>query len=428
MKNKIIRNASWIIICRIAQSVLTLVIGMLTARYLGPSNYGLINYASSIVSFVTPIMYLGLNSILVQEIIQNPNQEGEILGTSIVMSLGSAVLCIIGVVSFALVANAGETETLIVCALYSMLLIFQAVDLIQYWFQAKLMSKYTSITMLCAYLVVSIYKIFLLATGKNIYWFALSNVIDYAIIAISLLIIYKKCGGSKFFFSVQTGKRLISRSKYYIISSIMTVVFTQTDKVMLKIMLDDAATGYYSAAVTCAGVSSFVFSAIIDSARPTIFQSAKLCKEQFELNMTRLYSVVIYLSLAQSLFMTILARPIINLLYGNQYTATANVLRLVVWYTTFSYIGAVRGIWMLAEEKQKYLLVANVFGALANVIVNAILIPRYGMFGAAFASIATQFFANIGIGYIIRPIQRNNILVVRALNPVILKEIILRIK
>ena len=208
----------------------------------------------------------------------------------------------------------------------------------------------------------------------------------------------------------------------------MTVVFTQTDKVMLKIMLDDAATGYYSAAVTCAGVSSFVFSAIIDSARPTIFQSAKLCKEQFELNMTRLYSVVIYLSLAQSLFMTILARPIINLLYGNQYTATANVLRLVVWYTTFSYIGAVRGIWMLAEEKQKYLLVANVFGALANVIVNAILIPRYGMFGAAFASIATQFFANIGIGYIIRPIQRNNILVVRALNPVILKEIILRIK
>ena len=208
----------------------------------------------------------------------------------------------------------------------------------------------------------------------------------------------------------------------------MTVVFTQTDKVMLKIMLDDAATGYYSAAVTCAGVSSFVFSAIIDSARPTIFQSAKLCKEQFELNMTRLYSVVIYLSLAQSIFMTILAQPIINLLYGNQYTATANVLRLVVWYTTFSYIGAVRGIWMLAEEKQKYLLVANVFGALANVIVNAILIPRYGMFGAAFASIVTQFFANIGIGYIIRPIQRNNILVVRALNPVILKDIILRIK
>ena len=226
MKNKIIRNASWIIICRIAQSVLTLVIGMLTARYLGPSNYGLINYASSIVSFVTPIMYLGLNSILVQEIIQNPNQEGEILGTSIVMSLGSAVLCIIGVVSFALVANAGETETLIVCALYSILLIFQAVDLVQYWFQAKLMSKYTSITMLCAYLVVSIYKIFLLATGKNIYWFALSNVIDYAIIAISLLIIYKKYGGSKFFFSLQTGKRLISRSKYYIISSIMKVVFT----------------------------------------------------------------------------------------------------------------------------------------------------------------------------------------------------------
>lgn len=428
MDNKIIKNASWIIVCRIAQSVLTLVIGMLTARYLGPSNYGLINYASSIVSFVTPIMYLGLNSILVQEIIQNPRQEGKILGTSIVMGLVSASLCIIGVISFTLVANSGETETLIVCTLYSTLLIFQAVDLMQYWFQAKLMSKYTSITMLCAYFVVSIYKVFLLASGKKIYWFALSSVIDYAIIAISLLIIYKKCGGSKFLFSVQTGKRLISRSKYYIISSIMTVVFTQTDKVMLKIMLNDTATGYYSAAVTCAGVSSFVFSAIIDSARPTIFQSAKLCKKQFELNMTRLYSIVIYLSLAQSIVMTILARPIINLLYGNQYTATADVLRLVVWYTTFSYIGAVRGIWMLAQEKQKYLLVANVFGALANIVVNAMLIPKYGMFGAAFASIVTQFFTNIGIGYVLKPIQSNNILVLRALNPAVLKDIILRIK
>lgn len=428
MKNKIIRNASWIIVCRIAQSILTLLIGMLTAQYLGPSNYGLINYASSIVTFFIPIMTLGLNSILVQEIIQNPNQEGEILGTSIVMSLGSAVLCIIGVASFELVANAGETDTLIVCALYSLILIFQAVDLIQYWFQAKLMSKYTSITMLCAYLAVSIYKIFLLATEKSIYWFALSNAIYYAIVAISLLIIYIRCGGRKIFFSVQTGKRLISRSKYFIVSSVMTVVFTHTDIVMLKIMLDDAATGYYSAAVTCACVSSFVFGAIIDSARPTIIQSAKLCREQFEHNMIRLYSVVIYLSLAQSILMTIFARPIIRMLYGNQYDMAANVLRFVVWYTTFSYIGVARGIWMLVEEKQKYLLTANVFGALANVILNAILIPRYGILGAAFASMVTQFFANIGIGYMIKPIQRNNILVVRALNPVVLKDIILRIK
>ena len=69
IKNRVIKNASWIIACRVVQSILSFLIGMLTARYLGPANYGLINYASSVVAFVTPIMYLGLNAVLVQEII-----------------------------------------------------------------------------------------------------------------------------------------------------------------------------------------------------------------------------------------------------------------------------------------------------------------------------------------------------------------------
>ena len=122
IKNKIFKNASWIIGCRILQAIFSLVITMLTARILGPDNYGLINYAASIVAFVLPIMQLGLNSILVMELVNSPNDEGEILGSSITMSVCSAFLSIAGVISFAFVANRNETETIIVCALYSILL------------------------------------------------------------------------------------------------------------------------------------------------------------------------------------------------------------------------------------------------------------------------------------------------------------------
>lgn len=134
---------------------------MLTARYLGPARFGLINYAASLTAFFLPFMQLGLNSILVQEIINKPDEEGKTLGTSIVLCLCSSVLCVAGIFTFSLFANANERDTIIVCLLYSTILIFQAVEMIRYWFQAKLLSKYISLVMLAAYLVVSVYRIFL---------------------------------------------------------------------------------------------------------------------------------------------------------------------------------------------------------------------------------------------------------------------------
>ena len=417
IKSKVIRNASWIIICRVVQSLLGLVISMLTARYLGPSNYGLINYAASVVAFVVPIMQLGLNNIMVQEIVDSQDSEGTILGTATIMSFCSSLFCVAGVICFSLIANYGERETIVVVALYSVLLICQSIELVQYWFQAKYLSKYTSLTMLAAYVVVSIYKIFLLATGKSVYWFAISNAFDYFIIAVVLLFLYKRLGGKSFHFSRVTAKRMFQKSKYYIISGLMVTVFAQTDRIMLKLMIDNTAAGYYSAAVACSGLTGFVFSAIIDSARPSIFESKKISEKAFEKNVSRLYSVIIYLSLAQSVLMTLFASVIIRILYGQQYLPAIPALQIVVWYTTFSYMGAVRNIWMLAEEKQKYLWTINLTGALANVVLNYCLIPYLGIIGASLASLITQFFTNVFIGYVFKPIKDNNRIMANGLNP-----------
>ncbi len=425
IKNKIFRNASWIIVCRVAQSVCGLVITMLTARYLGPSNYGLINYAASIVAFVTPIMQLGLNNILVQEVVQSPEKEGEIFGTSVIMSLCSSVLCIVALITFVCIADFGEINTIVVCALYSTILIFQAIELIQYWFQAKYLSKYVAVVSLCAYIVISAYKIFLLASGKSIYWFAVSNSLDIMIISFSLLIIYKRLGGGKFKFSSKTAVDLYAKSKYYIVSGLMITVFAQTDKIMLKIMIDETATGYYSAAVACASLTGFVFVAIIDSFRPLIFESKKNSVKEFNKNMIRLYSVIVYLSLFQSLFITLFSKPIIFVIYGINYIDAVPALRIIVWYTTFCYLGSVRNIWILAQNKQKYLSAINLSGALCNVVLNYILIPVWGICGAALASLVTQIFTNVIVGYIIKPIRENNTLM---LNGVKISEAIKMIK
>jgi O-antigen/teichoic acid export membrane protein len=244
-----------------------------------------------------------------------------------------------------------------------------------------------------------------------------SNAIDHSLIGIVLLMIYTRKGDRKLRFSFSWAKRLFSKSKYFIVSSMMVTIFAQTDKIMLRFMIDDAATGIYSAASSCAGMTSFVFAAIIDSMRPTIVAHKKKASPFYEINICRLYSAIIYIAILQSLAMTLLAGPIISILYGSAFSASASVLRIVVWHTTFSYIGSVRNIWMLAEGKQQYLWIINLCGALANIALNVFMIRLWGIEGAALASVITQVFTNFVISLFMKPIRYNNCLIVKSLHP-----------
>ena len=469
MAGRVVKNAIWIIGCKVVKAVLTLVVTMLTTRYFGASNFGLISYAESIVAFVAPVMKLGLDSILVKEFVKDPEKEGEIIGTSLVLNLCSALLCIIGIFAFTMIANYGEPITIVVCLLYSVLLIFQAVEMIQYWFHAKLLSKYTAIAMLISYVIVASFQITLLATKSPIYFFALSNALDFFIISIILNIIYRKLGGGRFRFSFATARAMLKESKYFILSSLMITIFAHTDRIMLKFMMGDAATGYYSAAVTCAGITSFVFAAILDSFRPSVFEAAKreglmldssgaavkpsaesaqncenltetgdnteelpaqtgeipqkpkksrfALRGDFEKRVAGLYSIIIYFSLIQCVVITVFAWLVVRIMCGTGYAESVEPLRIVVWYTTFSYLGSVRNVWIVAKGKQKFLLFINLGGALVNVLLNFLLIPLWGINGAAVASLAAQVFSNVILSVIIPPIARNATLMLHGLNP-----------
>lgn len=418
MKAKqVFNNAKWIIICKIAQSILQLIVGMISARYLGPSNYGLISYAGSVVAFALPLMKLGFDAILVHELVENPEKEGEIMGTSLLLNLLSSVLCMGGVAAFASVANFGDAETITVCVLYSVSIFFAALEMIQYWFQYKLFSKYSSIIMLVAYVGVSAYKIFLLATQRSVYWFALSHSVEYGAIAILLFIFYFRKGGSAFSFSLARAKKMLSKSKHYIFGALMIVVIQNTDHIMLTKIVGEAENGYYAAAITCTAIAQFVFTAIIDSFRPLILSCKRDDEANYEKNISRLYGIIVYLSVAQSLVFTIFAPLIIKVMYGAEFVSAVPVLRILICYSAFSYMGTVRNIWLLAEEKQKYLPIINLSGVVLNIVMNSFMIPLWGACGAAFASFLTQFFMNFIFGFIFKPIRKNNALLLKGISP-----------
>lgn len=414
------KNASWIVSCKLMQSFLSFLIGMITARYLGPSNYGIINYAASLVAFVTPLMQLGFNETLVQEFIKKPEDSGKILGTSMVLNIIAGIASVIGLWVFSVATSAGDRETILVCILYSLTLVSRAAEMTMYWFQAELLSKYTSVTSLVAHFIGVVYKAYLLVSGKSVVWFALTHTIEACIISVILLLLFKKYCGQKLYFSFGLGKEMFSRSKHYISSGLMVVLFQQTDTIMLKFMTGAAEVGYYSSSITCMAVTGFVFAAIIDSARPWVLEGKKVSDDIFADRLKAASAIVLFVSLSQSVVMAIFAKTIVAFLFGQAYMPAANVLRIAVWYISFGYMGTIRNIWILANDKQKYLPVINFSGALLNVVVNFLLIPQFGATGAATASLITQFFTNVLLCFVLKPIRESGVIMIKSADPRIL--------
>lgn len=407
LANKEVKNAGWLIGGKIAQMLLSLIVSIFSARLLGPSNYGLVNYGLTYTAFFTSLCYLGLHSIVLKEFVDNPNQKGLVIGTSLGLRLISSLCAVVLIFLMSVIIDHGEKETIIVVVLTSISLIFQTFDTFSYFFQANYMSRITAIAGFVGYTVTSCYRILLLIMGTNVRWFALSNSVDYIFIAVILFICYKKHGGPKLSFSFSKGKELLGKSYHFILSGAMIAIYGQADKLMLKHYLSQSAVGLYSVASSINNAWVFVLSAIVTSLSPSIMSLYKTNKMLFERKNKQLYCLVFYISTVVAIVFTVLSRFIVSLLYGEQYIESAGVLAIITWLTAFSYLGVARDPWSVCTDNQKFLKYMYVGAAVLNVILNAFMIPRWGINGAALASLLTQFFTCFIIPLFIRDMRPN---------------------
>lgn len=414
--NKEISNAGWLIGGKVIQMLLSLVVGVLTARYLGPGNYGLVNYGSAYVSFFMSLCTLGINSVIVKDFVDNPEEQGEAIGTTLVLRVISSFLSAVMIIGIVGILDKDEPLTIAVVALCSIALIFHVFDTFNYWFQAQYRSKITAIAILIAYIATAVYRVVLLAAGASVIWFAFAASIDYIVLGICLLIAYKKNGGPKLKFSWQKGKALLGKSYHYILSGMMVAIYGQTDKFMLKQMIDETAVGYYSTATAICAMWTFVLSAIIDSIYPTIMRLHKTDYAQYERKNKQLYAIVFYVSIFVSIIFVLFGDIVIRILYGAEYAPASMPLKIVTWYTAFSYLGVARNAWIVCEGKQKYLKYMYLSAAIINVVLNVVFIPILGASGAALASLITQIFTSIILPFFFKGMRRNSILMLQAVS------------
>ncbi|MFA6711488.1 MAG: flippase [Bacilli bacterium] len=414
--NRFIANMSWLLFGRIFQMIIQFIIGILSARYLGPSNYGTISYVASYISFFVSFSMLGLNGVLINELVHHRDSEGGILGTAIVMRLVVALLSV--VVLFIIIQSTDGTDSVIftIAVLMSFQIPLTAFDTIGLWYQSQLLSKKTVIIQSVSYFITATYKVYLLVTRKSVEWFAFSATLDMTLVTIFYLVSYQKNKNIAMSVSLPIMKRMLKKCFPFLLANLMVQVYQQTDKIMIRHLLDSVErVGVYTACTIISGMLGFIPIALIDSGRPVVMELKATKSEKYELRMRQLIAGVMWISIIYSFFISVFATFVLGILYGPDYISGDNCLRIVVWYTAFSYLGGIRSIWLICEEKNNYVFLLSFMGALTNIALNVVLIPRFGINGAALATLLTQVLANLVYPSFFKSTRGFSVLAVNAL-------------
>ena len=384
-------NTSWMLAQRVYSMVLSLVVGAVSAKYLGPSNYGIINYAASYLSIITIMSGLGLSSVIIAEAINHKGQEETLFGTAIVMRLIASMISFIGIMVVVFVCG-DEKSTQIVFAVLSIGLIIQTYEILTYWFQLKLLMKYVAIANSVAITAMSIWRIVLLARGASVEWFAGSTVVQGIVCAIFVFWAFIAVRENKLSFDRRLVFPLLKVSYNELISGVCVASYMHMDRIMLGKMIDESKVGLYTAAMTLSTMWQFIPMAIIDSSRPLIIASKKDSEEKYSVRLKRLYLFVTLISIGASVGYLLFGKFVLFILYGGEYMGAIYTLQILVWATFLSMIGVCRSIWIAAEKYYKYDKYFTIMTAGINILLNYWLIHIMGIEGAALATVISYFF------------------------------------
>ena len=231
---KFIGNSGWMIGQQLYNMILQVVVGSLSARYLGPSNYGLINYGASIISFFSIVCRLGLDGVIINEMIKKPEKRGSYLGSALVMRCSASIASLFCIMAIVRVLEPNNTTLYVITLLQAFAVILQSYEVFTYWFQLNLKMKYVSIATMIAQTVVGAWRITLLATKASVYFFVLSSSIQYLVCGgVVIYCFMREHNSLKLTYSKDDALYLIRGSYHFIISGLAVTFYSQIDKIMI---------------------------------------------------------------------------------------------------------------------------------------------------------------------------------------------------
>ena len=388
--DKFINNSGWDLFQQLYVTIVTFVVGMISVRVLGPTNYGTIGIANAVLLFVAAFSWLGFDSIIINELVRNNDEEERVVGTVFFSKICFSTFFL--VVSYFIVKKIYASEILcMVFIILSFSQILQAYEVFHWWLQKNLNTKTFSIINMITCSIVAVFQIYIIISHKSVFWFASVQTIQYALLFILLIYIYLIKYKKRLCVSFDIFKMLLSKGYHFIVSSISITVYMQIDKLMIGKMISENQAGCYNAAVNIAVLWQFIPLAIINAARPILFEHKLKNEEYFEYIYKRIMFFVFLMSLLFCVFISIFSKPIVLLLYGNKYIDAITPLRICTWATMIAMIGVMRSLWVLANDYNKYDKYFTLIAAVINIVLNYLGIKYIGIAGAALSTLISYF-------------------------------------
>ena len=380
---------------QILRIIAGLFVGIYVARYLGPEQFGVYSYAAAFVALFGTIARLGLDGIVVRDLVNHPQERDVYLGTAFWLKLIGAFLTL-GLLAIAVQFSGNDATTNLYIFIIASGLIFQSFDVVDFYFQSKVLSKYVSIAKLIQLALSSILKLYFIFTQADLFWFVMVSLIDQVSLTISLTFAYWRQKIGSFFghFNLGAAKTMLRSAWPLILSGIAISLYMRIDQIMIKEMLGEKEVGLYSAAVRLSEAWYFVAAIITSSLFPAIVNARKVSQELYFQRLQKLCTMLTWLAIAIAIPMTFMADWLVDLLFGNAYQEAGRVLAIHVWGAVFVFLGVASGVFFTAENYTRKSLYRTALGAVSNVLLNLVLIPRYGINGAAIATVLSQFVAN----------------------------------
>jgi polysaccharide transporter, PST family len=394
-----------------------LIVGVWVARYLGPSQFGLLNYAISISGMFNVIAKAGLDEIIIRDLVSKHTSESEILGTGFALKLASSSIAFLLSVWAILSIPTKDILTPWLVIIITFGLVFQSLDTIDLWFQSQVQSKKTVYAKNTAYLIATIIKVLLITYRAPLIAFAMVTLAEVALSSINLAIVYRLAGYSLRVWKVNVAlaKKFLRQCWPNILTGLSVTIYMRIDQVMLGNIISNEAVGNYTVGVRLAEIWYFIPIAIVSSIAPKIFESKQESQDLYHDRIQKALNFLVIIVYVISISTACFSSQIITVLYGSEYISSSTTLAIYVWSNVFVALGLIRNTWVTTEGLFKFGSVTTFVGAALNVTLNSILIPRYASAGAALATVISYSVSDYLILLLYPPSQKLGWMMTKAL-------------
>lgn len=386
---KVIKNIGWLSVDRIIRMGVGLIVGVWVARYLGPAQFGLLNYAMAFVGIFSVLSTLGMDQILVKEIVNKPERLDELMGTGFLLKLIGGFLAVLSTIVMTIFMRPNDFLTLGLIAVIGTGFIFQSVDVIDFWFQASIQSKYTVYARNSAFLFIAAVKIALILGEASLIWFAIAGLAEVVIGSIGLVYHYHKhklkIGSWRV--SLELGRELLRAAWPLMLTGMAIAIYMKIDQVMLGSLVDDQEVGVYAAATKISEVWYFIPSIITSSIYPVLVSLYEESRERYLDLLKQIMGLFFWGTLSLSLVVSLFSGVIIEMLYGPAYARSAGVLTIHIYAGIVTSMSIVFSQKFILDGTTKISFYGTLVGAAANIVLNLWLLPLYGAYGAAVATV-----------------------------------------